>query len=49
MRLCGIHQPAAEHWRFATASERDREAVDEKVGCSAVAFFSGRAYGDYWI
>jgi hypothetical protein len=34
---------------FRCGFERDREAVDEKVGCSAVAFFSGWAYGDTWI
>ena len=40
VRLCETHQPAAEHWRFVRVFERDREAVDGKVGCSAVAFFS---------
>ncbi len=45
MRLCETHQPAAEHWRFVPAFEFGREAVDGKVGCSAVAFFSGPVGG----
>ena len=46
MRLSETHRPAAEHWRFVLVFEGDREAVDGKVGRSAVAFFSGRAQED---
>ena len=31
---------------FRYGFQRDREAAEGKVGCSAVAFFSGRAYED---
>ena len=45
MRLCETHQPAAEHWRFVQVFDFDRETVDGKVGCQAVAFFSDAVNG----